>query len=313
MSNGEIEGLQRVFYECVECQQTINFTMEKDVHLQRQELKTNGLASYIDVHPDKDGNDHGVKLFIDPNFHVRTNHKLKVEDQKKTAIPMPGFKITDINTSFPWKTWAKLNLDLKAEKLRFQLELDREASSDDHTISSKITTESTLGLIHCNVDAIVHENAAISFQYISQWMQSLCNSLERAAAIHIDLIPEVIRYIDTHTYREITAADETIIAILIDKASILIPNKNTIAMLQKYGPGMDLIELNSVQFTKIAQKLSQYDQFTMRDIQEILKDEIIEDAELEEEVIILALFYALSMDAFDFKLSYLRHDYDSLK
>ncbi len=309
----EQDGQQRVFYECVVCGQTINFTLEKEVHCRRGELKTNGLASYIDVHADKDGNDHGVKLFIDPNFHVRTNHKLKAEDDKpKSAIPMPGFKTTDINTAYPWRTWGDLTLDLKAEKLRFRLKLDREANTDDHTISSEIVTSSTLGLVDCKVDAIVHENAAVSFQYISQWMQSLCNSLERAASIHVDLIPEVLRYIDTHTYREISSADETIIAILIDKASVLIPNRKTIEMLQKYGPGMDLIELNSVQFTKITTKLSEYEQFAMRDIQDILKDEIIVDAELEEEVIILALFYALSMDAFEFKLSYLRRHFDRL-
>ncbi|MCY3410496.1 MAG: hypothetical protein INQ03_02560 [Candidatus Heimdallarchaeota archaeon] len=303
-------GLQRVFYECAVCNQTINFTMEKAVHLERQELKINGLASYIDKHADKAGNDHGVKLFIDPNFHVRTNHELKIEEKKKSAIPMPGLKVTEISSNYPWKTWARLDLELKSEKVKFALNLDREASEKDHTISSKIQTQSTLGLVECSVDAIVHENASVTFQYISLWMQSLCNSLELAASIHIDLVPEVLRYIDTHTYREITPADKKIIAILIDKASILYPKRDTIEMLQKYGPGLTLIELSSAQFTKIAIKLSEFDKFTMRDIQDILKDEMIENAVLEEEVIILALFYLLSMDAFDYKLSYLHQNFD---
>ena len=240
-----IEGMKKVSYLCVTCSQTINFGMDAEVHLARQELKINGLASYIDVHPDKEGKDHGIKMFIDPNFHVRTNHKLepKSAQKKKSLVPMPGFKTTNLNTKYPWKTWAKLELSLNTENIKFFLELDREASTEEHTIKSEIQTTSTLGLVDCKVDAIVGENEFQSFEFIATWMQSLCNSLELAAAIHVDLIPEVLRYIDTHVYRQITKMDETIIAILIDKASILIPNLETFGMLDKFGPGLNLIEV----------------------------------------------------------------------
>lgn len=306
------QGMKKVSYLCASCGQTINFGMDEKVHLQRQELKISGLASYIDVHEDKNGRSHGLKLFVDPNFHVRTNHKLELNEEKSSSpIPMPGFKTKNLTTNYPWKTWVKLELELKKENLKFFLELGKDAHDREHMVNSEIKTVSSLGLIESKIDAIVHENATISFQYISQWMQSLCNSLELAASIHVDLIPEVLRYIDTHSYREISHLDRVIIAILIDRASILIPNKDTIKMLKKYGPGLDLIGLNSHQFTKIATKLSEFDQFTMRDIQDILKEEIDDDAELEEEIIILALFYLLSMNAFDYKLSYLHKEFEN--
>lgn len=306
------DNQQKVSYMCTKCRQTINFVMARDVHLQRKELEINGLASYIDVHADKEGVDHGLKLFIDPNFHVRTNHELGAKLGKKTsAIPMPGIKTTNLTTNYPWKTWVRLELDLKQENLKFFLELDKSQKDTKNMVSSEINTYSTLRLIECKMEALVHEKATASFHYLSKWMQSLCNSLELAASIHIDLIPEVLRYIDTHSYREITNIDRTIIAILIDKASILVPNKRTIVMLQKYGPGLDLIELSTVQFTKIAKKLSEYERFSMRDIQDILKDEMIVNAELEEEVIVLGLFYLLSMDAFDYHLSYLHHEFEN--
>ena len=137
-------------------------------------------------------------------------------------------------------------------------------------------------------------------------MASFCNSMELASAMHVDLIPEVLRYIDIHVHRPITYSDEMIIAILIDKSSLLIPNKDALRMIAEKGPAMELMGLNPDKLKKIAMDLVKYDSFSMIDIQKILEHEIEKDSELEEEFIVLALFYLISLDAFDYKLSYLQ-------
>lgn len=299
-------NIQKVSYLCGECGQTRNINIDRDVHLQRRELEINGLASYIDVHADKNGTSrHGIKIFVDKNFHVRTNNVLKVKDQKtvKSAIPMPGFKTKNLTTKYQWDSWSKLELEIKTENLKFVLEQE---GSGDGSAGSTISTVSELGSVHCELDVVVDENAPEILEYISGWMSTFCNSLELASSLHVDLIPEILRYIDHHAHRAITYSDEIIITILIDRSSILIPDKETMQMIAKYGPAMSLIGLNPDKLSSIAAKLYELDQFSMIDIQKILESEIERDAELEEEFIVLALFYLLSLDAFDYKLSYLQ-------
>jgi len=300
--------IKQVSYLCGECGATRNLNIDKDVHLQRRELEINGLASYIDVHARKDGtNPHGIKLFIDGNFHVRTNNVLKVKTpakSKPSAIPMPGFKTKNLTTKYDWKSWTKLELEIKTDNLKFVLELDREM--DDSEVGHSMTVSSELGSVICTLDAVIDENSAEMTDYIEGWIQSFVNSIELASSLHRDLIPEVLRYIDHHVHRRITYSDEIIISILIDKSSILIPDQETMTMIAKYGPAMSLIGLDPDKLSTIAMKLTEYDQFSMIDIQKILESEIDQEAELEEEFVVLALFYLISLDAFDYKLSYLQ-------
>lgn len=303
-SNSDIK---QVSYLCSQCGQTRKLNIDRDVHLQRRELEVNGLASYIDVHADKGGTSrHGIKIFIDKNFHVRTNNVLKIKSvaPKTGAIPMPGFKTREISTKYDWNSWLDLELEIKTENLKFVLELDRELEQNQTT--SKITAESELGSVICSIDALTDDPSAETLLNIEGWIKSLVNSLELASAIHVDLIPEILRYIDHHGHRRITYTDEIIVSILIDKSSILIPDQKTMKMIAKYGPAMSLIGLNPEQLSKIADKLCEYDQFSMIDIREILESELEVESELEEEFIVLALFYLISLDAFDYKLSYLQ-------
>lgn len=300
-----------ISYLCSECGRTRNLNIDKDVHLNRRELTINGLASYIDVHADKNGKArHGQRIFIDKNFHVRTNNVLKVKEAspsvKKTSsgiIPTPGFKTKNLTTKYPWDSWSYLELDLKAEGLKFILELEK--PEEKNIIGSRITTVSELGSVVCNLDAIVKDNAPEVIEYITQWMSSFCNSLELAASIHVDLIPEILRYIDHHVLRRPTFTDNLVIQILIDKASVLIPDKHTMNMISEHGPGMELIGLDQEKLKKIALKLGGFEKIVMVDIQKILVEELEKDKALEEEFIVLALFYLISMDAFDYRLSYL--------
>ncbi|MHA2502563.1 MAG: hypothetical protein ACXAE3_06830 [Candidatus Kariarchaeaceae archaeon] len=299
--------IQKVSYLCSECSQTRNLNIDRVVHLQRRELDVNGLASYIDVHAKKDGTDpHGSKLFIDKNFHVRTNNALKVKTAAKSpsAIPMPGMRTTNLTTKYGWSSWTGLELELKSESLKFLLE--HEMDLDDEHIGHTIEITSELGSVVCTIEAVIPENAPEQKEYLAGWMQSFVNKMELASSLHRDLIPEVLRYLDHHVHRRITYLDQTIISILIDRSSILIPDKDTMRMIAKYGPAMSLIGLDPEKLSSIATKLCELDQFSMIDIQHILESELDRDSELEEEFVVLALFYLLSLDAFDYKLSYLQ-------
>ena len=305
------EKIRRVGYICVECKQTRSLNIDADVHLKRRELSINGPASYIDVHADKEGNRHGVKLFIDPNFHVRTNNVLKIKREVKLptgpgpSIPMPGMKTKNLTTKFAWSSWSRLELNLKAEGITFVLEVENKNSSSK---IPSVSTSSELGAVTCSADPVVEEDSDEVIEYMDGWLTSLCNSLELASSLHMDLIPEILRYIDHHVHRRITYNDEVIINILVDKAAILIPDKTTMQMVSKYGPAMKLIGLDPVSLGKIATRLSKEDQFSMVDIQKILENEMDKESALEEEVIVLAMFYLISLDAFDYKLSYLQEN-----
>lgn len=302
------ENIRLISYLCESCKQTRNLSIDSDVHLNRRELTINGLASYIDVHVDKEGKKrHGIKLFVDPNFHVRTNNVLKVKAPQSPvssgpSIPMPGIKTKNLTTRFAWDSWNRLELELKSERLKFEL-IDETINEKNQDTDISIVSE--LGSVSCRLNPIIDDDSPEIMEYMISWITSFCNSIERASSLHIDLIPEVLRYIDHHVHRCITYNDEVIITILIDKATILIPDKKTMEMIANHGTAITLIGLDHESLRSIARKLCEQDKFSMVDIQKILGDELKKGTELEEEEIVLALFYLISMDAFDYKLSYL--------
>ena len=273
-----------VGYICGECKKQRNLTINADVHLKRRELTINGLASYIDIHTDKNGIRHGSKLFIDPNFHVRTNSAIKVKNVAPVqtsgpAIPLPGLKTKNLSTKFNWDSWDKLELNLKNENIIFQLDM---VETEELRTSSKvvISTSSELESVSCEVHPSVDDILPESLEYMDGWLRTFCNVIELASSLHIDLVPEILRYIDHHVHRRITYNDETIMGILVDKAAILIPDKDTMNMVARYGPGWKLIGLDPTILGRIAEKLCEQDQFSMTDIQQILKSEIDTGTEL---------------------------------
>lgn len=306
-----------VGYICGVCKKQRNLTIDADVHSKRRELTINGLASYIDIHTDLDGVKHGSKLFIDPNFHVRTNSPMKVKNAAPVqsvgpSIPLPGLKTKNLSTKFNWDSWDKLELNLKTESIKFQLDM---AEIDEGSTTSQvvISTSSELQSVTCDVHPSVEDISPESLEYMDGWLRTFCNVIELASSLHIDLVPEILRYIDHHVHRRITYNDEIIMGILVDKAAILIPDPDTMKMVARYGPALKLIGLDPTILGRIAEKLCEQTQFSMIDIQKILESELSKDTELEEEVIVLSLFYLLSLDAFDYKRSMLLSDMNESK
>ncbi|RMG26209.1 MAG: hypothetical protein D6732_21500 [Methanobacteriota archaeon] len=281
--------------------------MEKDVHLNRHELENNGLASYIDIHtssPEK-SDLHGVRIFVDRNFHVRTNDPINIAEKKKSsiALPIPTRKIKELNTRHKWVSWAKLELESKGSKIKFNLE-NRAIIKETFTTMNFV---SPLGTITLNVvpayDPIENEAEIAN---LAGWLQAFIRSMEIASDLHIDLVPEVLRYIDLNCKHPLTKTQEDILSVILDKATILKPYKPSLKIIIESknlvkGPGLTPEDIK-----RISKKILDYDKFTMGDIQRIFEDEILTYSDLEEEIIVLAISQLIQLDAFDYKLSYLK-------
>lgn len=306
-------NLKEVSYICSYCKQKRQLKIDVDLHLQRRELTINGLASYIDIHTtDNENLDqkmHGVKLFIDPNFHVRTNDliKLSVNNpmKKKLAIPLPGMKITQLNTTYTWKSWERLELTTQSDYLQFILK--NESHETENLEDTQMEFKSQLGTVSCKLipkyDPYSSSEAVI--ENTVAWIEAFIKYVEIIPAIHTDLIPEILRYIDINCNYPLTYADEIVLSLLIDQSAILLPYKEGLETLCRYGSAIHLNVITPEDLTRIAETLSHYDSVRMADIQSILKSEMIEDSELEEEKIVFTLAYLFHLDLFKYKLSFL--------
>ncbi len=298
-------SLQEIHYLCGYCKRKRRVYIDREVHLNRHELGSNGLASYIDTHTSgEDKHDlHGVKIYVDHNFHVRTNDVINIEKKKSTgfALPIPTRKIKELNTRHKWNSWSRLELESKGNKLKFVLE-NRAESSENNT---QITIESPLDTIVCKVTpASSPEENEILIANMVNWIQAFVKSMELASDLHVDLVPEVLRYIDLNCYSPLTKTEEDILAVLLDKSSVLIPYKPSMDIIINSKANLKVPGLDTNDIKRIAKKLKEYDKFTMADIQEILEDEILNYSELEEEIIVLAISQLIKLDAFDYRMSY---------
>jgi hypothetical protein len=301
-----VSSLKEVGYLCTHCKQQRRLQIDVDMHKQRRELGVNGLASYIDVHSDKNNeNLHGVKLSIDANFHVRTNSLIKVQVSERATeslaipkVPIPSLKIKELNTRHTWKSWAKLQLETQGNYMKFTLE------NPDHLLENLRTHTyySPLKTVKCIISYDNEQDAEIEHN-TKLWIGAFAKYLELASDLFVDLIPEILQFIDENTDNPLTSSDETAISILMDRAAILVPDKEGMSKISEQeilDPMVDRSALN-----RIAEKLSTFDKIRMAEIQEILEDEIIEGAELEEETIVFCLVYLINLDLFDHKLSFL--------
>ncbi len=301
-------GLKELGYLCSHCKRKRILFLEKDVHLNRHELEQNGLASYIDVHTSKpDTQDiHGMKLYIDANFHVRTNDLISLEQKKNKAnmftLPLPSRKIKELNTRHQWISWYQLEL-VSQGKLKFVLENRTTEKPED----LKMEFESQLGTIKCTViPKFNSERESKSIEHLESWIRCFIRALELASDIHVDLIPEVLRFIDINAAKKLGKIHEDIISILIDKASVLIPYKPSLNLVINSKDSIKAKGIEKGDIVRIAKKLIDIDKFTMNEIQTLLDDEILNYSELEEEIIVLAISQLIQLGALDYKLSYLK-------
>jgi len=297
------EPLREVSYLCTHCKQTRRLKIDPDLHLQRREIGINGLATYIDIHGEKD-EVHGVKLSVDQNFHVRTNSLIKIAQKKETAktmIPIPGLKIKELNTNHVWNSWTRLELESKGGNIKFVLEND----GQNKKMFMEKEYQSSIGAVTCKICHIKDdlEDSKELMQNTGEWIQAFIKYLELAPDLHVDLIPEILKFIDDRAHFPPSYTDEQILATLMDRSAILIPYSDSLEKIAKYGETIRVPNVDSKDVAKIADKLSRIKQLKMSDIQSILK-EFMKDGALEEELIVNALGYFLLIQQFETKLSF---------
>ncbi len=297
------EQLREVSYLCTHCKQAQRLKIDPDLHLQRREIGINGLATYIDIHGDEE-DVHGVKLSVDANFHVRTNSLIKISRKKQSSaplIPIPGMKIKELNTRHTWHSWMRLELESKGGNIKFVLENDE----TDAKPYKEQEYKSSIGAVTCK---IVHVDDPYGdsdelMNNTGEWITVFIKYLELAPDLHVDLIPEILKFIDDRAHFPPTYTDETILATLMDRSAILIPYRESLQKIARYGETIRVPSVDSKDVANIAKKLSTLEQVKMSEIQEILR-EFMREGALEEEVIVNALGYFLLIQQFETKLSF---------
>lgn len=280
------------------------------MHLQRRELGVNGLASYIDVHSHEDSGLHGVKLSVDANLHVRTNSLIKVQVSDRAtsevavpSIPLPGLKIKELNTRHRWKSWVKMELETQGNYLKFVLENEGVSEDQNYQTHEYLSPLKTVKCVVSHRKDVV--DSELLMQNTAGWIKSFLKYLELASDLFVDLIPEILQYIDENTFNPISSTDEEIIGILMDRAALLIPYKEGLMSVGKYGGAINIANIEPSALARVASTLGQLETIRMADIQSILEEEMIVGAELEEEVIVFSLAYLIHLDMFDHKHSFL--------
>ncbi len=301
---------KKVSYLCSFCNQTRNLLIDEDVHLNRKELEINGLASYIDAH-EKPGTRtqlHGVKLQIDANFHVRSNDVISKEDkiQKRPVnlIPVPKRKIKQLNTRHTWKSWYSLEVSSEGNSIEFALQSPNFSSM---SVEGIISITSPLNTVKCKIipTDFVYENPQF-LQYLTEWLQAFVRSLELAGEIFVDIIPEILRYIDLNIETRITKTQEEILGALIDKSSIFLVYPENLKLITNSRLELNKPGLPQKDLKRVSEKIISTPTFPLGDIQTLLEDEILTYSPLEEEIIILSLAYLIELGGIDYKLSWVR-------
>lgn len=223
MINQSDNQYRRVSYLCVGCKTRRSVIVDQNLHLDREELKINGLAPYIDIHTDYDGKmqeEHGIKLFIDSNFHARSNDLLSTGKPKGKGIPglpSPSMSIQSKKLMYPSISWNSLELSSKQHNLGFFV-INTEPTTDQID-SDIIEMSSKLGTVTANINFRQSKLSESELENSRKWIRVLLDWIETTAALNSKLVPSIIRYIDTHNEGGPSIVDQLAIPILLDNSA----------------------------------------------------------------------------------------------
>ena len=216
--------LRKVSYICVSCRTQRSVIVDKDLHLDRDELKINGLASYIDIHDNgSPETEHGVKLYIDAHFIVRSNSVLMSPRKKINrttslpSLPSPVVSLHSIKLVYPSKSWNSLEISSNQHNIGyFVINTDPSISPED-----KITEhlESSLGTVTATISFYREHLSLQELSNSKAWVEIMLEWIENTASLHAKMLPSIIRYIDKHTNSPPNVVDQLSIPILLDKSA----------------------------------------------------------------------------------------------
>ncbi|MCE7736151.1 MAG: hypothetical protein GPJ54_14815 [Candidatus Heimdallarchaeota archaeon] len=275
-----VSKLQPLQYLCTECNETRNLSVNATVHLNRRELKINGLASYIDIHSDTTGrNKHGAELVIDGNFHVRGFSIMKVkEPEKKSLIPSPVKKKTEQLIISSWSSWNDLILDLKTKGIIFKLSTEEKIAGLGE---KKIIITSELQTVCCEIQIPLNPASVGIIENIKEWITIFINFIESASSLWKRNIPDLLHFIDRNSYRRINQVDVAFLKTMLDDSAIIRPHSATIRNFKRYVGMLEFQNLSNDILKIIVDYLHNYEEVALisviNELNAMIKNDIQED------------------------------------
>jgi len=206
-------------YICNSCGARRSVNLDKRVHQNRRDLKIQGLASYIDIHSNLDvpGADHGVRLFIDPNYQVRSNDPIRIKEvlrNKKGGIPSP--KIRAIKKTFRTELFVCKSLKLVSKSHNMEIIVENNIEELNLKKSGIIDLASDFETVNLKIEYIESEMSAESVLHLIKWGKILLYWIEFTGRFQYNFIPPILKIIDQNFTRPPTVTDELYISILLD-------------------------------------------------------------------------------------------------
>ena len=206
-------------YICNSCGARRSVNLDKRVHQNRQDLKIQGLASYIDIHSNQDvpGADHGVRLFIDPNYQVRSNDPIRIKEavrNKKGGLPSP--KIRAIKKTFKTELFACKSLKLVSKSHNMEIIVENTIEELNLKKSGIIDLASNYETVNLKIEYIESEMSAESVLHLIQWGKILLYWIEFTGRFQYNFVSPILKIIDQNFTRPPTVTDELYISILLD-------------------------------------------------------------------------------------------------
>ncbi|MHA2029622.1 MAG: hypothetical protein ACW99Q_09555 [Candidatus Kariarchaeaceae archaeon] len=215
-----------VSYLCTQCGVKRDAVLDEDKHLKRRELNTSGLAPYVDIHENikkPDEPEHGMQIFVDINFHVRSNHPMSKKREKPKlsipGIPAPTVSINQIKLQYNSNSWNSLNLTCTGHKVGFFIiNTDPTINLDDGVIAD---FEAQLKSVSLQVN---YRTSHLTKEFITmshKWLHLLSKWIENTASLNLMLLPRLLIYIDNNGAKEPDTSDELSLSILIDSSAAI--------------------------------------------------------------------------------------------
>ncbi len=205
-------------YVCNSCGARRSINLDSRVHQNRRDLKIQGLASYIDIHIDqkKTGRDHGVRLFIDPQYNVRSNDVIRIRKTEKRSTGLPSPKLTPILKKFSTELFSCKSLQLESKHHNIKIVVNNSIEELANKKTGVIELASDYETVNLKIEYLESEVSAESTLYLIQWGKILLHWVEFTGRFQYNFVAPLLRIIDQNFVRPPTVTDELVISILLD-------------------------------------------------------------------------------------------------
>jgi hypothetical protein len=320
-----ISSIKSSTYICPDCGSKRTINIDEQIHFNRRDLKNKGLAAYIDIHKnynDLESQEHGVRVYVDHNFNVRSNDLIKVNalktDKISFELPTPKLLIKNYTYELEFNSWNSIVIESKIHNLQVNFINSLEHIKDKKT--KVLTIESPFGTTKITVNFLPTEIGEESIVYLIMWLKELAKWIELTSKMQSAFLLSLFKIIDINNIRPPTITDELIISILLDSyASIrLIEAPNEQILLYKTVEVFDYdenvfkttvgIDFNTLRI--ITELLRDGESKTIEELYNHLidsSDNLTDDnVAVKAETLAQIIIDLIRLDSIDYKVSYIQ-------